>query len=234
MLMKVRKFIVDNGIFLFLLVTGLALAILLIRLSAIHIMPATLGSSYLMRIQLQPVEGILTLLYFIIVGFILWCKFRESNVCIGKAYLKDHAWDERRMVAFVRELYPQYVESLVNQDISIVSPYLTASFNRKHSSLIRKMIEKKQEYRSEIFKINKVEIIEVHDFKDNECDNFTAYIKVEKKKYYVIDGELYGKTETSTHEELFNFIRSRRGWLLDSVNVKPTPGDFSCLESFSE
>ena len=177
-------------------------------------------------------------LYAAIVDFYVRKKSRETEELLKKLAERDKIWDLESMKRRIKTAFFRIQEAWMQRDQTLAKDYMSASLFKKHESLTDKMLSEHKKNVLGKIELSEIRIVEAADFKDDSEDSIWVYIKGSMIDYtvnaltmQVISGD---PTEPERFNELWKFIRTPEGWVLDEIDSNVSIRDLINLASFSE
>ncbi|WP_165797442.1 Tim44 domain-containing protein [Solimonas fluminis] len=179
----------------------------------------------------------LLLVYAGIVTWLLRRKSREARAALALA-ARDKAWDPDELKARIEQVFfkVQNAWTLRNQDLA--RDCMSERLYRKHKLQTDQMIQDGTRNILECVNLSKATIVEIADFRDNAKDRLWACMEGSMIDYHIrlSTGAVAkgSKDKPEDFSELWKFIRTPQGWVLDEIDQSVDLSDLMGFKSIVE
>lgn len=179
----------------------------------------------------------LLLVYAGIVTWLLRRKSREARAALALA-ARDKAWDPDELKARIEQVFfkVQNAWTLRNQDLA--RDCMSERLYRKHKLQTDQMIQDGTRNILECVNLSKATIVEIADFRDNAKDRLWACMEGSMIDYHIrlSTGAVAkgSKDKPEDFRELWKFIRTPQGWVLDEIDQSVDLSDLMGFKSIVE
>ncbi|MGB9937518.1 MAG: TIM44-like domain-containing protein [Methanobacterium sp.] len=156
------------------------------------------------------------------IGFVLWKYYQKNNDAkkLSKEIEKhDPAWNFNELEKHVIDTFYKIYEARTERNHNIMAGYTTPKLYNTYKSQIDSLIARNYHHSFGRIYLDKVKIMGINDYKDDNKDSFWAYIKGSAFSYYThyhTGSIISGNSAKRTHfREMWKFVRTSRGWVLD-------------------
>ena len=171
------------------------------------------------------------LIYSAIVTHLVVKKNKECKQLMEQSAAIDSAWNADAIKSRIEQAFYKIQQAWVERNQDIAKEYMSERLYAKHKAQTDAMIANKRKNILDALNLIEVKIVQIADFKDNEKDAFCAYLKASAIDYEInestgniTDGE---KNKSYPFAELWKFIRTKKGWIVDEIDQNVSIGDLS-------
>lgn len=176
------------------------------------------GDGYRVLILLAAVAVIILVTTFAYKWLIAY-KAKKINKLITQSAQSDPAWNKEKLMAFIKDAYLRIQNAWMKQNMELVQDIVNPTLRGKYQRLLE--YQKTSGVYNFIDKINidKIKIIGLEDYVENEKDNFTTYISGQMVNLIVRkNGKVLKEVRLENFEDLYYFIRTKNGWVIKDIS----------------
>lgn len=155
-----------------------------------------------------------------------------------KIFEFDSSWNFDNFKNNIETAFFKIQQAWMERDQDIAKDYLSKSLYEKHKTQTDNMIKAHEKNILRNISLLEHKMVQVSDYSDNSKDAFWVYIKGSMIDYTINDetgNKIAGKEDDeSAFIELWKFIRSDNGWVVDEIDSNVTIDDVKEFKSFSE
>jgi hypothetical protein len=162
---------------------------------------------------------------------------KECRVLLERAAATDGAWDEEALKKRIEQAFYAIQRAWVARDQDKARKFMSDRLYEKHKMQTDKMIANKVKNILEGLDLIEAGVVQIMDYKKDSKDAFWAFIKASALDYNIDEstGQAVGEVEDPTvFQELWKFIRTDKGWVVDEIDSKATLHDLNHLKSVVE
>lgn len=188
--------------------------------------------------------GIINLILFpIFIGYSLWMSYlvfrksRDSQKVLERAKV-DAFWDPESIKDRIRVVYFKVQEAWMARNQDIAKNCMSDRLYQDHKRQTDLMKQNGTKNVLQSIHLSRARIVEVLDFDDDSMDQFWTHIEgsmidytIEEKTGNLVKGS---KTKTESFAELWKFIRTDHGWVLDEIDSSVSAHDLLGMKSMTE
>jgi predicted lipid-binding transport protein (Tim44 family) len=179
----------------------------------------------------------LLLLYASIVTWLLRRRSREARAALVLA-ARDKAWDPDELKARIEQVFFKVQNAWTLRNQELARDCMSERLYRKHKLQTDQMIQDGTRNILECVNLSKATIVEIADFRDNAKDRLWAYMEGSMIDYHIrlSTGALAKGRKHKPEDfcELWKFIRTPQGWVLDEIDQSVGIGDLMGFKSTVE
>lgn len=179
----------------------------------------------------------LLLVYAAIVTWLLARKSREAKAALARA-AQDPAWDHDELKSRIEYVFFKVQRAWTERDQEIARSCMSDRIYQKHKLQTDQMLQEDTRNVLEAINLSKATIVEVADFQDNAKDQLWAAVEGSMIDYTlrlrtgeVIKGR---RNKAEGFSELWKFVRTPQGWVLDEIDQRMGIGDLLGMRSSAE
>ena len=181
----------------------------------------------------------LLLIYLVITKRKLNKKTREGEDLMAQLEKRDTSWDLNKAKERIVLIYFKVQEAWTRRDQKIARPYVSDRLYTKHKIQTDQLIGQSRQNVLENVNLQKAQIVEVADFKDDTKDSLWVYIQGSMIDYTIDTNtgkRLFGNANVSeSFRELWKFLKNDQGeWVLDEIDQDVEYSDLAGFKSHSE
>jgi len=184
---------------------------------------------------------------FIIIGSLIvsWIASRKMKLAskiLAKISKKDSVWDENFIESRASNAFYKIQEAWTERDPDIGKDFMTDRLYNKHSAQISSMIENKEINILKDIDLEKSEVVEIKDFKDDSRDRVGVYMTgsmidymvKEDNRDIIIDKSGEKFREPRHFRELWYFNRVGNNWYADEIDSHVSIKDITGVKNIVE
>jgi len=178
------------------------------------------------------------LIYSAILTYQVKKKSAETKELLKKISEFDSSWNFDNIKNNIETAFFKLQEAWMERNQDIAKDYLSQSLYEKHKTQTDNMIKAHEKNILRNISLLEHKMVQVSDYSDNSKDAFWVYIKGSMIDYTINDengNKIAGKEDDeSAFIELWKFIRSDNGWVVDEIDSNVAINDVKEFKSFSE
>ncbi len=148
---------------------------------------------------------------------IIYKKVRVNRI-LRKSALEDVFWDKKDLSLRIEKTFLRIQNAWMNQDLNLVEDMITKRFYLKNQKILERQKRARVFNLIDKVKVEKVEIIGIEDYNDNNLDRFTAYISGQMVDLILRSHQKnFQSSKFTNFEDLYHFVRNENVWLLDRI-----------------
>lgn len=153
-------------------------------------------------------------------------KMRSTKQLLKEIAEKDHVWDEERIEAFVKDHFTRTQEAWCAQKLDALRDLLHPELFVEWQAKIDDQVSKGTRDVMENLFIQKVQVLDVKNFRNDANDRFTAYIKAfANDTTHDVRRNIVGKRDPGIFE-FWTYTRLQDGWVLRRIDPGDKDGKF--------
>lgn len=179
----------------------------------------------------------LCIAYSLWVSYLVFKKNRESQRALERAKV-DACWNPDSLKDRIKFVYFKVQEAWMARDQNIAMNCLSKKLFQDHKRQTDLMIQNGTINVLEDIHLAQARIVEVLDFDDNSKDQFWVHIAgsmidytINEKTGDVLSGK---KNKSESFKELWKFVRTGHGWVLDEIDSSVHANDLLGMNSMTE
>ena len=162
---------------------------------------------------------IITGAYSALLALAILMKQRKVARLIGNIANNDPAWLKQHLEMRSRDILYRILHAWDKADTSIIEAYVTPTFLEHFRSEVKFNYEGHERVDISYIDIKETSIIGCEDHPDNDSDKYSVIIRGSIKWHYQDHSR---QPVLRTFSEMYYFIRSKNGWLLDNATGNPS------------
>ena len=171
---------------------------------------------------------------FLSIGYVRWRvarKTKKVGEVLKQLALKDRKWDEKNLEKTTGETFLDIQKNWCGQDLNKLRKSLTPALYGEWEDKIKFYQQIGQRNHMDQLTVNRIQVVEVKNFKDHGKDSFTACIDAGAVDYFTDDkGDFFSSDNNSPlktrdglrfqkFREFWTFIhQGSQGWILNRVD----------------
>lgn len=172
---------------------------------------------------LSGIVGLLFLINYFLVVIIAYFKNLHVKKILKRIARKDDAWEYNKIQQGIKDCFYMVQEAWRCRNQRLAIEYTTQRLYTEHKTQLDRMKRRKHVNILSDIKINKIDLIELHDFDDNDKDGFCALIHGSMVDYTVHETTrelIEGNKDSKKFIELWHFQRQGDKFVLSQIDDK--------------
>lgn len=156
------------------------------------------------------------LLYGAYVSMRITLKYSSVRRALAKMKIKEPQWSENNLLSVARERFILLQTAWGTQDLDVMRTYLHPSLYPNWEMQVKDQQSRNERNVMSGLSINKIRIVDVQNYKDDERDEFTVAIDA-RANDQTFTNEKVTKSENSKFREFWTFEWENGSWALREV-----------------
>lgn len=177
------------------------------------------------------------LIYSAIISYVAYLKDQKCRALAHDLSRKDPIWDADAIRRRIELIFMKVQDAWMERDQSIAKEVMSQRLFDNHKRQTDRMLEKKEKNILENIVLNECRLVQVMDYKDDSRDKLTVLIKAAMVDYTIDEVTqkiISGDKEKKPFKEIWKFVRSEHGWVLDEIDSDVHLDDVATGAVFSE